>query len=220
MNVADIQERFIRAAEIERATPGHIGPAQPHSVDLGYVHDWIDKIGWGSKRLEEERREFWERLGLLPSVQELSELEVLRAWLLAVTDPRERRALLAWARSKAGGGKFNKWCFKTEHIHPETGRRRKDRAISRIYAHIIRSDVQNYGNVTSALLPEGREIGDLSDNMAEDAGERKPPRNWSSDDAFSSFITDAEHDFSWADKRNERRRQREARKRKKANSAA
>jgi len=217
-DLADIQDRFIRAAEIERAIPEHVGPQGPRSVDLGYVHDWVDKIGWGSKRLEEERKDFWDRLGLMPSARELSELEILRAWLLAVKKPEERRALLAWARSKVGGMKFKKWCFKVEKIHPETGRHRKDRAIARIFAHLSRGDVQNYDNDDFEVLRSEAEIEHISANIPEDAVERKSPTSWMADGAFAPTLVPEMQDFSWAEKRNELRRQREARKRKKASA--
>jgi hypothetical protein len=213
MNIGEIAERFIRAAEIERAIPDHVGPAQPRSLQLPYVHDWIDKLGWGSKRLEEERKEFWERLGLMPSAHEISELEILRAWLLSVTDAAERRALLAWARAKAGGMKFKRWCFKVEHIHPETGRRRKDRALARIQAQLDGRTIQHDEMREIRVLPKEPEIGDIPDRIGPEAGERREANCWAAEDALvRTFIPDIA-DFSWAAKRNERRRQREARRR-------
>ncbi|HEU4986876.1 MAG TPA: hypothetical protein VFT89_07405 [Rhizobiaceae bacterium] len=233
MNIGEIAERFIRAAEVERAMPEHVGPAQPRSVDFGYVHDWIDKLGWakskGDKlkedRLAEERRLFWERFGLRASASELAQLDRRREWLLLVPDEAERRALLAWSMAKAGGRKFNRWCFKVEHIHPETGRRRKNRALARISAHLARSDVQHIDNGHSGELPGTPEIDHIPDNIAEDAPEPNRSNSWA-DDAFRPFIKVYRkpygkeldvpaQEFSWAAKRNERRRQREAKRRKK-----
>jgi len=228
LNEADIAERFIRAAEVERAMPVHVGPMPPRSVQLPYVHDWVDKMGWAKTRgdklkedpLAEERRIFWERMGLRASAQEIAQLEHLREWLLAVPDEGERRALLAWAMSKAGGRKFNRWCFKVEGIHPETGRRRKNRAIARILARFDRNGGQDCNNPANGVLPETPENDHDPATIAEDVSEPRSPRSWMSDDAFAPFLSEGPFDFSWAEKRNEIRRQREARRRKLAEKLA
>lgn len=225
MNIGEIAEKFIRAAEVERASPVHVGPAPLRAQQLPYVHSWSDKLNWrkepgdklekGADPLAEERKAFWERLGMMPTAEELSRLEGLYDLLMMVDNEGERRALLAWARSKVGGKAFRRWCFQVEGIHPETGRRRKDRALARISAQLARRDVQNCENGNSPLLRCGPEISDVSDTVEEDAGKRDGLNNWAADDAFSPFLADVVHDFSWAQKRNERRRQREAARRKK-----
>ncbi len=219
MNIGEIAELFIRAAEIDRASHVHVGPAQPRSVPLPYVHSQTDKNGWGKvpgdflavgeDPLADERKAFWERIGLTPSAHELGELEIIQAWLVGVHDEKERRALLAWARSKVGGKAFRTWCFKIEGIHPETGRRRKDRALAKISAELVRSASQKRENPEIRVLHRGAEIGHLSDTIAEDVGEREGLNHWAADGALSGFLTDGKDDFSWATKRNERRRQRE-----------
>lgn len=224
MNIGEIAEKFIRAAEVERASREHVGPAPLRAQQLPYVHDYTDKLGWrkepgdklerGADPLAEERKLFWERMGLMPTASELRELEGLYDLLMMIEDGGERRALLAWARSKVGGKAFRRWCFNVEGIHPETGRRRKDRALARISANLVRSTTQNSEIDCSPLLHSGPEIGHVSDTFGEDAGKREGLNNWAADDAFAPFLTDVIHDFSWAQKRNERRRQREAAKRK------
>ncbi|EKF40843.1 hypothetical protein NA8A_18167 [Nitratireductor indicus C115] len=226
MNIGDIAERFIRAAEIERSTPEQIGPAPMRSMSLPYVHDWVDKLGWrkekgdklqpGEDPLAEERRLFWERLGLQASSQELSELECLREWLLMVDDEGQRRALLAWSMAKAGGRSFNKWCFKVEGIHPETGRRRKNRALARISAHVAREGVQHCDDGEIGVLLDTPENGHIDANIAGAVTEHKGITAWASDEAFTSYLSDKPADFSWAQKRWERRRQREAKKKQEA----
>ncbi len=226
MNIGEIAEKFIRAAEIERASHEHVGPAALRAQQLPYVHDWNDKAGWrkepgdklikGEDPLAEERKAFWERIGIMPSARELSELEALYDWLTAVGNEEQRRALLAWARSKVGGKSFRRWCFQVEGIHPETGRRRKDRALAHISAVIGGRTMQNTENREIRVLASGHEISDVSSTVEEDAGRRDGLNNWIADDAFTSFLADTKHDFSWAAKRNELRRQREARKRKEA----
>src|SRR5690606_10623017 len=159
-----------------------------------YVHDHVDKNGWGKSPLQrvvkrgkliqgdwldekddplaDERKAFWERLGVTASAEELRELDGLYDMLKIVDDEGERRALLAWSRSKVGGKAFRRWCFQVEGIHPETGRRRKDRALARISAQLVRSDVQNSGDGCSPLLLSGDENGQVSDTVAEGAGRR------------------------------------------------
>jgi len=221
LNTGEIAELFIRAAEIDRATPEHVGPSQPRSLALPYVHTHADKTGWGkvpgdqlvagADPLAEERKAFWDRIGILPSAHEISELEILQAWLTAIDKEEERRALLAWARSKVGGKAFRRWCFKVEGIHPETGRRRKDRALAKISAKLVRSGSQNGENPGIRVLRSGPEIGHLSDTIAEDAGQRDGLNSWVADGAISPFVRDEpQAAFSWARKRNERRRKKEA----------
>lgn len=214
MNIGEIAETFIRAAEIERGAPGHVGPAQMRSLAMPYTHDFADKAGWGTKALEEERRAFWERLGRMPTAAELSALDIIFDWLVSTGDDGERRAILAWARSKVGGKSFRRWCFQVEGIHPETGRRRKDRALAKIEAILSGRTVQHSGNGEIRVLLPDPEIGHVSDTVAEDAGKREGLNFWAAEDAFQPFMRDAVHDFSWAEKRNERRRQREAKLRK------
>ncbi|MFC6487346.1 hypothetical protein [Nitratireductor sp. GCM10026969] len=229
MNQGEIAERFIRAAEIEMATPGRVGPAPARSLQLPYIHDWVDKLGWrkekgdklapGEDPLTEERRRFWERFGLRASAEELSQLDELRTWLMMVDDEGERRALLAWSMAKAGGRKFKRWCFKIEGIHPETGRRRKNRAIARISARVARRVVQHCDDDENTLLPEDPENGDIDANIAGRVQEQNGITSWAADDAFTSFLSNDPADFSWARKRWERRRQREAKKRKQEEAA-
>lgn len=227
MNIGDIAEWFIRSAEIDRCTREHVGPASLRAQSLPYVHDWADKAGWrkepgdklhaGADPLAEERKAFWERIGIMPTAAELSALDAIYEWLTGIGDDRERRALLAWARSKVGGKSFRRWCFQVEGIHPETGRRRKDRALAKIQARFSGRPMQHDETREIRVLLPGREIGDLSATIAEDVGQREGLNRWAANDAFSPFIpNEPASAFSWAAKRNEARRQREARKRKAA----
>ncbi|MBE1208128.1 hypothetical protein [Aminobacter carboxidus] len=226
MNIGDIAEHFIRAAEIDRATREHVGPALVRSLPLPYVHSRADKNGWGKEDgdqlvdgadpLAEERKAFWERIGVLPSAHEITELEAIHDWLTSVGNDKERRALLAWARSKVGGKSFRSWCFKTEGIHPNTGRDRKNRALEQIAAILARKGSHNSETGDSGELLRTHEIDDVSHTIAEDAGERDTLNSWLADGAFAKVLSPEFDDFSWAAKRNERRRQREKQKRKKA----
>ena len=113
MNIGEIAEKFIRAAEVERASREHVGPKPLRAQALPYVHSYADKAGWrkepgdklecGADPLGEERKAFWERMGLTPTAQEIAELDGVYDLLLIVENDGQRRALLAWARSKVGG---------------------------------------------------------------------------------------------------------------------
>lgn len=224
MNIGEIAEKFIRAAEVERASREHVGPAPLRAQQLPYVHTFTDKLNWrkepgdklekGADPLADERKAFWERMGMMPTSEELRELDGLYDLLMLIEKDEERRALLAWARSKVGGKAFRRWCFQVEGIHPETGRRRKDRALARIDAHLRGGVVQNCANDPEALLQCGPEFGDVSGTLDEDAGRRNGLNSWMADGALASVLTDTP-DFSWAQKRWQLRRQREAAKAKK-----
>ncbi|RWO58763.1 hypothetical protein [Mesorhizobium sp.] len=60
------------------------------------------------------------------------------------------------------------------------------------------------------------EIRDVSATITEDAGERDSLNSWIADGAFAKILSSEHDDFSWAAKRNERRRQQEARRRNQA----
>lgn len=218
MNIGQIAELFIRAAEVERASPEHVGPAPLRAQQLPYVHDIQDKRNWrkepgdklakGADPYAEERQAFWERMGLMPTAAELRELDGLYDMLMLVDDDGQRRALLAWARSKVGGKAFRRWCFTVEGIHPETGRRRKDRALVAISRSLSRSGAQNSETGRSPLLHSGGENEHISDTIAEDVSSREKLNSWMSENA--RLACEGEADFSWAQKRWERRRKREA----------
>ncbi|MCO5085137.1 MAG: hypothetical protein M9939_26710 [Mesorhizobium sp.] len=228
MNIGDIALRFIRAAEVERASREHVGPSPLRAQQLPYVHSFADKAGWrkepgdklerGADPLAEERKAFWERMGMMPTAEELRDLDGLYDLLMMVDRDEERRALLAWARSKVGGKAFRRWCFQVEGIHPETGRRRKDRALTRISAHLNGNTVQNCASDPAAMLQCGPVSGDVSGTLDEDAGSRTGLNSWMADGALASVVSEAV-DFSWAQKRWQMRRRREAEKAKKQAAA-
>ncbi len=222
MNIGDIAQRFIRAAEVERASREHVGPAPLRAQQLPYVHTYADKAGWrkepgdklekGADPLAEERKAFWERMGMMPTGEELRELDGLYDLLMLVGNDGERRALLAWARSKVGGKAFRRWCFDVEHIHPETGRRRKDRALFTIEHRLGGNCSQDSAEGGPGLLHRGPDFGDVSGTLDEDAGRREGLNSWMADGALASVVSDSPADFSWARKRWERRRRQEAAK--------
>jgi hypothetical protein len=224
VNIAEIADKFVRAAEVERVTGGHIGPAPLRAQQLPYVHTCADKAGWrkeagdmlerGADPLAEERQAFWKRFGLMPSSSEISELDRLHSALISIGTAAERRALFAWARAKAGGKAFAKWCRTVERIHPETGRKRRNRALEQIHRYLTRRATLDCETGSPDGLRVGADSGDIFATLDEVAGKRKGPNRWLDDGAFSNVFSNDPADFTWAGKRNERRRQREAAKRK------
>lgn len=68
MNEGEIAELFIRAAEVERSSREHVGPAPLRAQKLPRVDDFPDKLNWrkepgaklekGADPLTEERKRF------------------------------------------------------------------------------------------------------------------------------------------------------------------
>jgi len=208
MTREEIIELFIRAAETDRRLPDTARPARLKAQSLPYHHDKADMNGWGSERLEEERAAFWEERSTRLKTSDVSDWEKANSLIILVDDESERRCLWHWAIGKAGGRPFKRWCDQ-EGIHVETGRRRKDRAISLIALALIRKPLQNNENASSGLLRAGPEIDHISVNIDEPSH----TLTWRDDDAFSPTAVPELRDFSWAEKRNEMRRQRDQRKR-------
>ncbi|MEX2693688.1 hypothetical protein [Rhizobium mongolense] len=171
---------------------------------IEYPYTQADKNGWGGALLSEERKDFWSTLSRIASAREISEAEETQTWLSYVDDESERRCLTAWAWCPARKGFFKNWC-KEEGIHPETGRRRKERAILRILLALSRKPLQHNEIDLQGLLPDDPKISDKHVIIAEGA------THWRAAEAkpmACDFDTDLAG-FDWAAKQNERRRQRD-----------
>ncbi len=121
-----------------------------------------------------------------------------------VAKSSSRRALWAWATSKAGGMTIAKWARTVEKIHPETVSRRAKAAITEIYHKLECKPQMHNRNDMNTVLPDTPEISDKLDTI----------RVWRPDEAkptACSFDADL-MDFSWADAQNARRRERRARR--------
>lgn len=203
----DIGERFIRAVEVSRMAFTSVGPRTPTKAAwIDYQYTQADKNGWGSERLQEERKAFTSIK--TPTAREISEAEETQTWLAYVPNEDERRCLTAWAWYSASKRFFKDWC-KQEGIHPETGRRRKERAVLRILLALQGKALQHNDNAVLTLLPDTPVSGDKCVNIAEDA-----PGFWRDQTAkpmACDFDTDM-NGFDWAEKQNQRRREREKRK--------
>ncbi|MBZ5761569.1 hypothetical protein LAV84_18365 [Rhizobium sp. VS19-DR104.2] len=206
----EIGDRFIRSVEVIEKLYS-IGPSQAKSAWMDIPYTQADKNGWGSERLADERKAFWNSLKRSPRPWEITEAEETQDWLRHVTSEDERLCLMGWARCMALDGIFKDWC-KAEGIHVETGRRRKERAILRILLALDSKPLQHNENHVLTLLPDTPDLGDKDVILENDA-----PRNWMAEDAkpLACEFDEGLRNFSWAEKQNERRRQREAQNRKK-----
>lgn len=210
MTGRDIGERFIRAVQIMEGLYS-VGPSSGGSSWIAIPHTQADKNGWGTERLAQERQAFWNSINRAPKPWEITQAEETLGWLSHVSDENERRCLMSWAYCMAADGFFKDWC-KAKGIHPETGRRRKERAILRILLAFDCKPLQHNEIDVSSLLPDTPEISDKDANIDDDT-----PKSWMASDA-KPMACDFDSDmngFDWSDKRNEMRRQREAEKRKK-----
>lgn len=207
----EIGERFIRSVEVSMWAFSSAGPKMPNKAAwVDYRYTQADKNGWGAERLAQERKDFWQTVSRTPSAREITEAEETQTWLKFVEDESERRCLTAWAWYSARKSFFKDWC-KSEDIHPETGRRRKERAVLRILLALDRKPLQHNEIDVSTLLPDTPEISDKYVNIAEDAS-----THWRTEDAkplACNFDKTLER-FEWAEAQNARRRQREAERRK------
>lgn len=215
MTELEIAERLIRAAEIEDRLP-HVGPARLKAMPLPYVHTAEDMRGWGKRPGERDflrkedadrhalhRREFWDRASV--TARDFSEAEEAVGWYALVENQDHREALAAWAGCMADNKRrhFKDWCYDSA-ISEKTGRKRKDRAITRIHAQLVRSAVQNYDISRLGGLLDTPEIGDDDPTIG---------NAWRGD-PYSLKRSTVDGDFDWSDRRNARRRQREAARRK------
>lgn len=242
MNKEDIIDLFIKGATIEkRLQVDFVRPGGLRAQHIPYLHTLSDMRGWFgvSGRTRSERianrkkigdqledgdpgRYVEERLNMFdPDHQKLEPTDVSdwerRMQLVAlVSVEKNRRALWAWAKAKAGGLPFTKWC-KREGIHEMTGQRRKDKAIQELL-HVLRKHTQHSENGENAVLPLPPVFWHVSDNIAANApiDEKAVHREPDAVPDMACFFDESLRDFSWADKRNEIRRQREAKRKEEA----
>jgi len=212
MTELEITERLIIAAEIEAASsfinigPGR-GPGYVRAMSLGYVHDWADKNGWGKERLKQDELEYQESVSKRPTRAQISEAEEAVGWYCLVENVEHRTALAAWVGCMADNSRrfFKDWC-RRYGISEKTGRKRKDAAVARIYAQLVRSGVQNSDNgLVEGLLddPETDDVDAIIGNACRF-------------DPYSLKQSSTILDFNWAEARNKHRRQRERQRRKQA----
>ena len=209
MSPEQIAELYIQAAEVDRRLPQTAKPARLKAMNHGYFHTWEDVKGWSGERVEQERADFFDAKSTRLTRNEIGIWEVSMELIKLVRKAENRRALFAWASSKAGGMSLPKWCREIERqttgkgIHPETARRRAKAAISEIASAFASKPLLHMQNDDFDVLPDTPEISDKLGTL----------RVWRPDEAkptACSFDADL-MDFSWADMQNARRRERRAR---------
>lgn len=210
MNITgrEIAERFIRAVEIAEGWYS-VGPAKEKAAWVEYTYTQADKNGWGTERLAEERKAFWNNLNKAPRPWEVSQAEETLSWLRFATNEAERTCLMAWARCMASKEYFKDWCAKSG-IHSETGRRRKERAILRILLAIDCKVLLHNEIDVEGLLPDTPDLGHIDVNIGEGA------THWIADTGRPNVchFDSALGRFDWAEKQNARRREKYARSQK------
>lgn len=233
----EIAELFIRAAFIDTRLPDTARPKKLKAAWVPFVHtaediqsrirtgDRHEKLEPGDNPFDEWLNEYWDEAKQKLTHADIADWERCNDLIKLVGNEDNRRALWNWAIAKAGGRPFVKWC-RTEGIQEMTGSRRKDRAILAIEAQLVRNTLENNDNSPLGMLPTGPVLEHITDTLAADMP-RKPKHACFADDAFQPFIVIPERGrtnelmvndsaFDWAKARNERRRKRDAEKRKAA----
>lgn len=252
MNKAEIANLFIKAAIIDSRLPINARPSRLKGSWVGnsrltendmrkwFVREQTDegksKLHKGDDPVKDWWLQFWDGDNADASRKDYRMWELANALIKLVADQDNRRALWAWAMSKAGTldadtylvrqtekfGKlkvykrtgrdvsFKAWC-RSEGIHEMTGSRRKDRAIAVLEQYLVRGSSPNVETGDLGVLPVGPVFEHISDNIAADVPEHIGPTF--EGDRDTVFAKEAAL-FDWQEYRNERRRrQREARKR-------
>lgn len=171
MTREEVEALFIQAAEIDRRLPNTARPAKLKAQFLPIFHDWTDQLGWGEERYKEEREQFWSARQGRVLAHEVTLWEKANDLMRNVTLERNRRALWAWAKSKAGGKPFIAFC-RAEGISKETGRDRKNRAVRQLAFENEFSATLDSANENCATLPNMPEMEHKFSTLATDANKR------------------------------------------------
>lgn len=205
MTLEQIAELFIQAAETEKRLPQTAKPARLKAMALPYVHDQKDQNGWGSERYADERADFFDARSTRLTKNQVAVWELSMELIKLVRKPENRRALWAWANSKAGGVSMAKWARTIENVHPETVSRRAKASITEIHHKLECNGELHNQNDMEQVLPSTPEISDKTTTL----------RFWRDEDARPvalAFDTDIAG-IEYAELMNARRRVREARRR-------
>lgn len=147
-----------------------------------WLHQMFDE---DSQRLKPEDIADWERANaLIVLVADEGNRRALMHWALAKADdifvPRAAKkrktkkgkfGTVAIPSGKTSKGSFTSWC-RSEGIHEETGRRRKDRALVVIEQYLVRGSSQNAKTGDFTMLPVGRVFEHIPDTVTTDAPNR------------------------------------------------
>jgi hypothetical protein len=205
MTEADIIEIFITAAEVDARLPQTAKPKALKAIDHGYFHTAEDVRGWGGERFEQERADFFDAKSTRLTRNDIGLYEVSMELIKLVRKPENRRALWAWASSKAGGMSIAKWAKTVEHVSSETVSRRAKASITEIHHKLECNGELHNQNDIDQVLPSTPEISDKTTTI----------RAWRDEDARPvalAFDTDIAG-LDWAELQKAKRRERDARRR-------
>lgn len=203
MNEGEIQELFIRAAEVNRRLPDTARPAKLKAQSLHYVHTFAEMNGWDEEEKHAANWAWLDPKNAKVTTKDVGIWEAAMEVMKLVSDPKKRRALWAWATAEAGGQPFAKWCKQVEGISRQLGDWRRKAAIGCITRAFARKPLQHNENTDEPDFTNRPEIGDKNTTM----------RVWRPDESKPVCDFDADlRDFSWAEAQAERRRQRQAKR--------
>ncbi|ORE90650.1 hypothetical protein ATO13_22061 [Stappia sp. 22II-S9-Z10] len=110
--------------------------------------------------------------------------EALRWVVDLVTDPGNRRAVLAWALAKAGGRPVRSWARNVEGVTEHTAKRRADRAIAQIAAHFANDPRLLASTGAQGLFNEAADFDTHFPTLDDcGCGDGPSPRAWMDSDA-------------------------------------
>jgi hypothetical protein len=195
------------AGEVIRDSRGRVLTVAMRKKLKKVLDDKLDFDDKGRRAIEAEL--FWQNARVTP--EEVSIWERANELILLVANVNHRRALLNWAIAKAGGRPFANWC-RREGLLPETGRWRKNEASKAIVsAHSCVDDVSTHQNIDLSTLSNEPKISDKDVIIGQS-------RSWMAEGS-RPLICDFDaglKEYAWADRENERRRQRDAKRRQQA----
>jgi hypothetical protein len=165
MTPEQIAELYIKASEVDRRLPQTAKPARVKAMTLPFIHDQKDMNGWGAERYQEERADFFDARSTRLTKNQVAIWELSLEMIKLVRKPECRRALWAWASSKAGGMSVAKWSRTVENIHPETASRRAKSAIAEIHRKLSSKAEMHNENRSIDVLPFEPEMGDKTSNI-------------------------------------------------------
>lgn len=208
MTPETIAELFIKSAEVDRKLPDTARPAALKAMNFGYIHTFADINGWSE---EEKKALNWAWLDpekLRPSKNDIGLYEAAMELIKLAPVENQRRALWAWAMSKAGGISLAKWCRTVENIKPATAEWRAKAAIRAIHHKMCGNHSLHNVNDIDQDLRQGPEISDKTDIIGVWRPEESKPLR-------CHFDTDIAG-IDWAEMQHAKRRERDARRRKAA----
>ena len=199
-----VRDRFAEAAEVERRLPHErSGPSQKLGYWPEFQASFEERVGWGEKRLAEERELRFRRLP--PSSAAISRYEqVLCVWTPEyLYNENERRLVWYWAFCASGGKSFAAVCRKKGWVR-RTAYARLDRLFERVAGDLVNDrgmlssishleDCTGFGSIASIS-------GTLANSDLDDIP--VSPRSWS--DGPASVDQPEIRDFTWAEKQAER----------------